>query len=103
MINILDLEQLTLASGGTRQEVSASQLNVEGAIFTAPSTNLGNVFIGSVSCSSTRYVLILEPGQSKAISVNVSEQSDSSFINLKNIYWDGTTGDKLNVGYMIRG
>ncbi len=102
-IVLADLAQLTLTSGGTRQAISATALPVESVIITAASTNnAAGVFIGAVTVSSTRFIKKLAPGESWSMAIDVSDQGDSSFIQLSAIYWDGTTGDKINVGYMQR-
>ncbi len=98
---IQDIAQLNLTVAGTRQAVSAVALNVESAIFTAAPGNTGYVYIGSANVSSTRFVKALAAGESWSMAVNVSNQADSSFIDLSLVNWDGTTtNNKLNVGYM---
>lgn len=102
-LRVADLAQLELTSGGTRQAISATQLNVEAVVFTCPSTNnAAGVVVGSSSVSSTRFVDKIGPGESRRWGVSVSGQVDSDFFNLADINWDGTTGDKLNVGYIVR-
>lgn len=96
-----DLAQLTLTSGGTRQALTSSTIPAEAVIISAPSTNSGVVYLGSANVSSTRYVATIAAGTSFSISVNPSSENDSSNIELSTIYWDGTTGDKLNVGYLV--
>ncbi len=99
-----DLAQKTLGTSGVREAVSATQLNVEAVVFSCPSTNTGLTWVGGSSVSSSRFVKAISPGDSFCMAVNVSDQSDSSFIALDSIYWDAaTTGNKLNVGYLQSG
>lgn len=96
-----DLPQLTLTTGGTRQPISTelTALDAESFSFHAPSTNSGTVFIGSANVSSTRFAIALTPGGKASIST-APNQADAKFIDGEFVYWDGTTGDKLNVGYL---
>ncbi len=96
-----DLAQLTLTTGGTRQAITtdAEAKDAESFSFYAPSTNTGTVYIGSASVSSTRFAIALAPGEKASVSV-MPNQADAKFIDGESVYWDGTTGDKLNVGYL---
>ena len=96
-----DLAQLTLTTGGTRQPITTepAAMDAESISFYAPSTNTGTVFIGSASVSSTRFAIALAPGKSAAVSV-MPNQADQKHVDGEYVYWDGTTGDKLNVGFL---
>ena len=96
-----DLAELTLTAGGTAQAITteATALDAESFSFYAPSTNSGTVYIGSASVSSTRFAIKLAPGEKASIST-VPSRADERHIDGEHIYWDGTTGDKLNVGYL---
>lgn len=100
-MTLTELAQLTLTTATTRQAVSATELHVESAIFTAAPSNTGYIYIGSSSASATRFIKALAPGESWSVAINVSNQGDSSYIALESINWDAdTSGNKMNVGYM---
>lgn len=100
-MRLKDIAQLTLTTGGVRQPISTDEtaFDAESFSFYAPSTNSGAVYIGSDSVSSTRFAIRLAAGE-KASLATMPNQADAKYIDGESIYWDGTTGDKLNVGYL---
>lgn len=98
---LTELAQITLTLGGAAQAITTTILPVEAVFITAASTNSGSIYIGSSSVSSTRFVKKLAAGGEFSIAVSPSGENDSANIKLQSIYFDGTTGDKINVGYMI--
>ena len=97
---IAQLSQLTLTSGGTRQALSSTLLIGYSVLITAESTNTGAVYIGDVAVTSTNGVR-LTAGQSFLINCDALGGGEEK-IDLRDIYWDGTTGDKIRVSYMVR-
>jgi hypothetical protein len=93
-----DLAQLTLTSGGTRQALSATEIQVKSVVISALSTNSGSVYVGGASVSSTRFAKKIAADGTFSISVEMNRNAD--YLDLRDIYWDGTTGDKINVGYI---
>jgi hypothetical protein len=99
---LTELAQQSIASAGTPQVLTATKIHAEAVIFSCPSTNTGSVWIGSSSLSTTRFIYSIPAGGSFQMAVDPTDKNDSAAIKLETLYIDGTTtGNKLNVGYMI--
>lgn len=94
--------QPDLASAGTPQRLSASDLWVRSATIEALSSNSGNVFIGDSSANaSSAKGHRLQAGEAMTLGGDTFH-SDSMIFNLKEVWFDGTVnGSKLIVSYML--
>lgn len=84
----------TLTASGTAQAVST--LRTRSLILQADTANTGNVYIGGADVDSTNG-LVLEAGKS----VVLNPPEEDKIVAANEIYWDGTTGDKLRVIYEV--
>lgn len=77
--------QVTVATAGTRVQVSAASVSITGAILQALSTNAASIWIGSSAVSASNGYE-LQAGQATSVAID----------NLNKIYVDASTsGDKL--------
>lgn len=99
--SITQLSQQTLTLGGTAQRLSSTQLIAYSVLILAASTNSGNVYIGSAAVTSTNCAIKLAAGATFLID-GIDSSGGHEKIDLRDIYWDGTTGDKISVSYTVR-
>lgn len=101
-VKLFTLAQVSVASAGTRVQVSATSTPVSTIIFAAPAANTGKIYIGDSDVSATRYAFEVSPGAAAAISADYAGGSGEEFI-LSDFYVDAaTSGDDLNVSYVKR-
>ena len=98
---INQLSQQTLTLGGTPQRITSDQIIGYSVLILAASTNAGSVFIGNASVTSTNSALKLAAGNTFLLE-NIDSSGGHEKIDLRDIYWDGTTGDKISVSYTER-
>jgi hypothetical protein len=94
------LDQLNLASAGTRVRFTSTSTLAQTVIVTALPANTGAIYIGDSTVSSTKAACVLAPGNSQIIPA-VDVGGGLSDFDLSAWYFDGlTTGNKLHVGYL---
>jgi hypothetical protein len=87
----------TVATAGTKVQVSTTPLWARGVILSAPAANAGVVYFGDVGVSSSAG-LYLAPGA--VVELKFASQVDCA-IDLSGQYVDAATnGDKLSIGYL---
>lgn len=87
----------TLTAGGTAQKVTATSAAACKAYVCCPSGNTANIWIGDASVSATgKRGLEVVKGTTVAIM-----NDDNDIFDLSGIYFDGTTGDKASVTYLV--
>lgn len=90
--------QVTLASAGTRQALSASERNCRAVIIQADYNNSGKIYIGDSLVTASKCVKL---GAGDSIPICAEDNlGDEDFccVDLNDIYIDGTfTGDKVNI------
>ncbi len=93
-VSFTTLAQINIASGGTRQKLSAGSLAIVKVYISAPSGNSGNVYIGDVAVAAGRGIEVPKG------TTLVIEAPHGDLMDLNTMYVDGTTNDKINVVYM---
>lgn len=97
---------VTVATAGTRVQVTASNIYVTSVYFEALSGNVGAIFVGDSTVSSVKYMTRLGAGGGFNLSAqpgSVGSSSGGGEINLSTLYVDSATnGDKIMVTYMQR-
>ncbi len=91
--------QVTVATAGTEQRVVATNVqNVVKLYLSVPTGNTGVVFLGDSTVSST-VGQIIEKGATREISAPSGE-----YLDIYNMWVDvATSGDKVNVSYLVLG
>lgn len=85
-------------ASGTELRLTAANVGKVIAIFLAvPASNTGSIFIGDVNVSTTRGI---EMAKGTNLRIDAPE---GDFLDIYNMYFDAaTSGDKLNVSYLVR-
>ena len=99
--SITQLSQQTLTLGGTAQRITSTQTIGYSVLILAASTNTGSVYIGSSAVTSANSAVKLAAGSTFLIE-GIESSGGHEKIDLRDIYWDGTTGDKISVSYSVR-
>lgn len=97
-LKLKTLPQVTVATSGTEQSLTASYIsNVEVVYVSAPAANTGAIYIGDSDVAVGRGIELAK-GTSYTISAPKGEM-----IDIRSIYVDAATnGDKVNVTYLQR-
>jgi hypothetical protein len=101
-LKLQTLAQITIASAATRQQVSSSAIAVSTVIFSAPSANTGDIYVGDSNTSATRCVIVPK-GTTISITADMFGKPGGSDLLLSDLYVDAaTSNDKVNVSYLAR-
>lgn len=97
----------TVATAGTRVQVSTSSVYVTAIYFEALKTNTGVIYVGDSSVTSTLYMTALSAGTGFTVTTSANihpgTSSGGNEVQLSAFYVDaGTSGDKVQVSYMQR-
>ena len=88
-----------VASAGTAEAISTTDLTVTGAVITAKSGNTGDIYVGTSSASSSAFGVLLDGGEQLKLTRDMFPKDVSGF-NLKDLYIDaGTNDDGVTVLY----
>lgn len=102
-IKVFTQARITVATAGTRQQVTATPTDVTTAVFTADPANTGIIYVGDDAVSATRSALVLQKGQAGAISDDESGRAGGEEFVLSDFYVDASvSGDKVYVSYIKR-
>ena len=96
----------TVASAGTRVQVTASSTPVyaQAVIFEAHEANLGSIYLGNSSVSTTSYVKALTARNSFSITARQDARlgSDGGMLDLTKFYVDaGTAAQVVCISYVM--
>lgn len=95
------LAQQTLTLGGTPQRLTSTATLAESILIRAESTNAGTVYVGDSTVASTSGIP-LAAGESVRLELPRVPGGGNDYTDLRNIYWDGTTSDRIRVSYWQR-
>lgn len=99
-LKLYTLAQITVATSGTEQQVSATATPISTLVVTAPAANTGKIYVGDSDVSTTRGIEVA-PGATVSITADYSGTGEE--LILSDFYIDAATdGDKANVSYMKR-
>ena len=96
------LAVITVATAGTRVQVSASSLNAYKVFVTCPT---GVIYVGDSNVSSSRYTHKVTAAAANTVEITgyIQGAPDVGSVQLSSLYVDaGTNGDKAVVGYLTR-
>jgi hypothetical protein len=94
----------TVASAGTRVQVTAAATYVQAVFFESHEANTGSIYVGSSSVSTASYVKRLTAGQGFSINAlpNSSPGADGGMIELSRFYVDaGSASQVICVSYIL--
>ena len=94
MAQLKQLTAINLTAGGTPQVLSATDLMVDTLVLHAPAANSGAISIGGPGMTIANAAIILQKGDTVTLHAEKGNK-----LNLKEIYFDGTTNDDIRVGY----
>ena len=101
-IKLYTLAQITVATSGTEQQVSATATPITTLVVSAPATNTGAIYVGDSNVTTTRGIEVAK-GTTVSISADMSGRAGGEELILSDFYIDAATnGDKANVSYITR-
>ena len=91
----------TVATAGTRVQLSTTDLFVSSLYLEALKTNTGDIFVGDSTVSSTAYMACIAAREGFNIAADLVDGANSKvLINLKNLYVDSSVnGEKVQLTY----
>lgn len=98
-VKLTGLAQVTVATAGTEQALSATATPVMSVTIQALPGNTGNIYVGDSAVDST-HGFVITPGSSIEITAPLMGRASEQLI-LSDIYVDAATnGDKVVYGYI---
>jgi len=94
----------TVATAGTRVQVTASTTYVQSVFFESHEANLGSLYIGNASVSTASYVKRLTAGQGFSINALPHSQpgTDGGMLELSKFWVDaGTAAQVICISYIM--
>ena len=102
-IKLFTLAEITVATAGTEQQVSTSEIPITTIVFTADPTNTGYIYVGDSSVSSTRAAMVLAAGQAGSMSQDMGGLAGGDEYYLSDLWVDtSVNGNKVYVSYIKR-
>lgn len=96
---VLNHSVINLTAAGTAQQLSSSELLVDGFVVQGRVGNTGNIFVGDSTVSSTDFAIELDAGETHKFDASEFAKGDAQ-VDLSTIYFDGgTTDDDIVVYY----